>query len=106
MVSFDYLIHDAMGLHARPVGLVVKAVKPYQDSQITITHNGRQADAKRMFAVMGLQVKQGETITVTAEGATIYYTPKGCYYITVSVQGGDEQKIADQIRGIFEAEQL
>ena len=41
MVSFDYLIHDAMGLHARPVGLVVKAVKPYQDSQITITHNGR-----------------------------------------------------------------
>lgn len=33
---------------------------------------------------MGLQVKQGETITV-------------------SVQGGDEQKIADQIRGIFEA---
>lgn len=67
--------------------LVVKAVKPYQDSQITITHNGRQADAKRMFAVMGLQVKQGETITV-------------------SVQGGDEQKIADQIRGIFEAEQL
>ena len=87
MVSFDYLIHDAMGLHARPVGLVVKAVKPYRDSQITITHNGRQADAKRMFAVMGLQVKQGETITV-------------------SVQGGDEQKIADQIRGIFEAEQL
>ena len=87
MVSFDYLIHDAMGLHARPVGLVVKAVKPYQASQITITHNGRQADAKRMFAVMGLQVKQGETITV-------------------SVQGGDEQKIADQIRGIFEAEQL
>ena len=87
MVSFDYLIHDAMGLHARPVGLVVKAVKPYQDSQITITHNGRQADAKRMFAVMGLQVKQGETITV-------------------AVQGGDEQKIAEQIRGIFEAEQL
>ena len=85
-ISCD-LSHDAMGLHARPVGLVVKAVKPYQDSQITITHNGRQADAKRMFAVMGLQVKQGETITV-------------------SVQGGDEQKIADQIRGIFEAEQL
>lgn len=87
MVSFDYLIHDAMGLHARPVGLVVKAVKPYQDARITITHNGKQADAKRMFAVMGLQVKQGETITVT-------------------VEGGDEQAIADQIRTIFEAEQL
>ena len=87
MVSFDYTIHDAMGLHARPVGLVVKAVKPYQDAQITITQAGKQADAKRMFAVMGLQVKQGETITVT-------------------VQGGQEQQIADQIRAIFEAEQL
>ena len=27
-------------------------------------------------------------------------------YTHLSVQGGDEQKIADQIRGIFEAEQL
>lgn len=59
MVSFDYLIHDAMGLHARPVGLVVKAVKPYQDSQITITHNGRQADAKRMFARHGAAGQAG-----------------------------------------------
>ena len=50
MVSFDYLIHDAMGLHARPVGLVVKAVKPYQDSQITITQwkaGGRQTEVCR-----------------------------------------------------------
>ena len=60
MVSFDYLINDAMGLHARPVGLVVKAVKPYKESEITIEHDGQTADAKRMFAVMALQVKQGE----------------------------------------------
>lgn len=46
-----------------------------------------QAGRQTVFAVMGAAVKQGETITV-------------------SVQGGDEQKIADQIRGIFEAEQL
>ena len=39
MVSFDYLINDAMGLHARPVGLVVKAVKPYKESEITIEHD-------------------------------------------------------------------
>ena len=54
MVSFDYLINDAMGLHARPVGLVVKAVKPYKESEITIEHDGQTADAKRMFAVMAL----------------------------------------------------
>lgn len=87
MVSFDYLIHDEMGLHARPVGLVVKAVKPYQDVRITIRHGRKEADAKRMFAVMALQVKQGETITVTVEGE-------------------NEQEIADTILGIFEAEKL
>lgn len=69
------------------MGLVVKAVKPYQDSQITITHKEGRRTPNGCLPVMGLQVKQGETITV-------------------SVQGGDEQKIADQIRGIFEAEQL
>lgn len=87
MVSFEYLINDKMGLHARPVGLVVKAVKPYKESEITIEHAGKSADAKRMFAVMGLQVKQGETITVR-------------------VSGGNEQEIADTIRGIFEEEKL
>lgn len=87
MVTFDYLIHDAMGLHARPVGLVVKAVNPYKNARITIHHGEKSADAKRMFAVMALQVKQGETITVT-------------------VAGEGEREIADTIRGIFEAEKL
>lgn len=87
MVSFDYLIHDAMGLHARPVGLVVKAVTPYRATKITIHHGERTADAKRMFAVMALQVKQGETIRVTVEGE-------------------NEHKIADTIREIFESENL
>ncbi len=87
MVSFDYTIHDSMGLHARPVGLVVKAVQPYKSAKITIIHGDKSADAKRMFAVMGLQVKQGETITV-------------------SVEDEKEQEIADKIREIFEAEKL
>lgn len=87
MVSFDYTIHDSMGLHARPVGLVVKAVNPYKNAKITISHGDKSADAKRMFAIMALQVKQGETITV-------------------SVEGEQEQAIADTILGIFQAEKL
>lgn len=87
MVSFEYTIHDAMGLHARPVGLVVKAVSPYKTVKITISHGDRSADAKRMFAIMALQVKQGETVTV-------------------SVEGEKEQEIADTILGIFRDEKL
>ncbi len=87
MVSFDYCVHDEMGLHARPVGLVVKAVKPFQDAKITIKFGEKEADAKRMFAIMALQVKQGDTITVTVEGER-------------------EQEIADMILGIFTDEKL
>lgn len=87
MVSFDYTISDAMGLHARPVGLMVKAVTPYKNAKITVTHGEKSADAKRMFAIMALQVKQGETITV-------------------SVEGEQEKEIAETIRGIFVSEKL
>ena len=37
-------------------------------SDITIEKDGKKADAKRIFAVMGLGVKSGETITVNIEG--------------------------------------
>ncbi len=87
MVSFDYLVQDKMGLHARPVGLMVKAVKPYANAKITIRLGEKEVDARRMFAIMGLQVKQGETITIT-------------------VDGENENEIADTILDIFRSENL
>ena len=87
MVSFDYTINDEMGLHARPVGKMVKAVTPYKSAKISISCGERSADAKRMFAIMGMQVKQGETITV-------------------KVEDEHEQEIADAILEIFRSDKL
>ncbi len=87
MVAFDYTIKDSMGLHARPVGLVVKAVNPYKNTKITIAHGDKVADAKRMFAVMALEVKTNETITVTCDGE-------------------NEQLVSDTIKQIFVSENL
>lgn len=87
MVSFDYLIKDSMGLHARPVGIMVKAAAPFKTTKLTVTSNGKDADGKRMFAVLGLQVNQGETITVSAEGE-------------------NEQELINAVRDIFIAENL
>ena len=67
MKTFDYTIKDAMGIHARPAGLLVKEVGKYQ-SKISLTKDGKTVDAARLMAVMSLGVKQGQTITVTAEG--------------------------------------
>ena len=65
MKQFQYTIKDALGVHARPAGLLVKLAKQYT-STITLEKNGKTCDMRKLMAVMG--IRQGETITVTAEG--------------------------------------
>lgn len=67
MKEFTYTIQDPVGLHARPAGLFVKEAAKYT-SKITISTGDKSSDAKRLFSVMGLGVKGGNRITVTAEG--------------------------------------
>ena len=68
MKTFDYTIKDAMGIHARPAGLLVKEAAKYE-SKVSLTKDGKTVDAARLMAVMSLGVKQGHTVTVTVEGA-------------------------------------
>ncbi len=67
MKSFNYVIKDEVGIHARPAGLLVKEAKNYT-SVITIVKGDKSAVAKRIFGVMGLCIKCGEEITVNVEG--------------------------------------
>lgn len=67
MKTFTYTVKDPVGIHARPAGLLVKQVKNYS-STVTIEKDGQQVNAQRLMALMGLCVKQGNTITVTVEG--------------------------------------
>ncbi len=67
MKSFEYVIKDELGIHARPAGLLVKQCAEF-NSSVKITCGSKQADAKRLFNVMGLIAKQGDLITFTIEG--------------------------------------
>ena len=67
MKQFQYTIKDELGVHARPAGLLVKLAKQYT-SAITIEKNGKTCDMRKLMAVMGMGIRHGETITVTAEG--------------------------------------
>lgn len=67
MKSFNYEVTDALGIHARPAGLLVKEAKNFS-SKITLTKEGKEVDATRLMAVMGLGVKAGMTVTVAADG--------------------------------------
>ena len=81
MKTFDYTIKDAMGIHARPAGILVKEAKSY-DSVIKVTKDGKSAESKKLMALMGLGVKKGDTVTV-------------------SVEGGDEDAVAAKMEEFF-----
>ena len=67
MKNFEYTIKDELGIHARPAGMLVKEAKKYQ-SKITITKEGKSAEASKLMAVMSLGVKCGQTVQIAVEG--------------------------------------
>lgn len=84
MKTFSYTIKDAQGIHARPAGILVKAIaKKTSDIKIKKAGDTREVNAKSIMAVMSLGVKQGNEITITAEGA-------------------DEEEAIDEIQKVLE----
>ena len=67
MKTFDFTVTDPQGFHARPAGMLVKEAKKYP-CKITIAKGGKNADAAKMFALLGLGIKCGETITISIDG--------------------------------------
>lgn len=68
MKQVTYVIQDAQGIHARPAGVLVKKLKEFQ-SEITLTKGDKTVDPRKVFALMGLGVKCGESITFTLNGS-------------------------------------
>ena len=83
MKEIKYTITDPLGMHARPAGMLVKAVTPYA-SKITVTAPTGTADAKRLMALMRLAAKQGMELTFAIEGA-------------------DEEKAAEELQAFLAA---
>lgn len=67
MKSFEYTITDPVGLHARPAGILVKEVKKFA-STVTVTKGAKSVNALKLMALMGMGIKQGDTVTVSIEG--------------------------------------
>lgn len=67
MKQFTFNVTDENGIHARPAGILVKEAKKFASS-VTVERGGKTCDMKKLLALMGMGIKQGETITVTVEG--------------------------------------
>ncbi len=83
MKEIKYVVSDPMGLHARPAGMLVKAVVGYK-SKVTVTGPTGTADAKRLMGLMRLAIKHGAELTITIEGE-------------------DEEKAATELQAFLEA---
>ena len=68
MKSFEYTITDPVGIHARPAGLLVKEIKKYT-SAVNVIKGEKTVNALKLMALMGMGIKQGDTVKVTVEGA-------------------------------------
>lgn len=67
MKKFTYVITDEVGLHARPAGMLVKKAKEL-GGKITVSGNGKSADATRVMAIMAMGIMKGTEVEVTVEG--------------------------------------
>ena len=82
MKSFEYTITDPVGIHARPAGILVKEIKGFAGSTVTVTKGEKSVNALKLMALMGMGIKCGDTITV-------------------SVEGGDEEAVCEKIEEFF-----
>ena len=67
MKAFEYTITDPVGMHARPAGQLAMAVKGCA-SVVTVAKGVKEANALKMMRLMGLGIRQGDTVRVTVEG--------------------------------------
>lgn len=67
MISKDYIITSAQGIHARPATALVKLTKNYK-SVISIKKGDKMVKLNSLLNILSLAAKGGETISIVAEG--------------------------------------
>ncbi|MDI3534610.1 MAG: phosphocarrier protein HPr [Thermosediminibacterales bacterium] len=67
MVERTVTIKNKTGLHARPAAQFVQTANKFK-SNITITKDGKTADAKSIITVLSMGINKGSEIILCAEG--------------------------------------
>jgi phosphotransferase system HPr (HPr) family protein len=67
VAALTLTVIDPSGLHARPAARFVQAASRFT-SRIVIRHDGREADAKSLIALLGLTIRPSSEIVLEADG--------------------------------------
>ena len=68
MPEKEVKLTNEVGLHARPAAVFSKAAAGFS-AEITVSKGGQEANAKSIMAVLKLDVKKGDAVTIATEGA-------------------------------------
>ena len=68
MIERKVEVVNALGIHARPSSMIVKAAQRFS-SGVSIIKGGAVADAKSIMSVMMLAATCGSVVTIRATGA-------------------------------------
>lgn len=68
MKRLKHQIADPIGVHARPAERLAQAAGAFQ-SRIVIAANGHETEAIYPMSVLGMNIRHGDTVTVTIEGS-------------------------------------
>lgn len=67
MPELTLIVADPAGLHARPAARFVQAASRFE-SRIVIRHDGHEADAKSLIALLGLAIRPSSEVVLAADG--------------------------------------
>lgn len=74
MTAKDVVVGSAIGLHARPAGIISDAAVKF-DEEITIAVEGEEpVNATSALLIMSLGVEHGQTVTVASENVAAVNT--------------------------------
>ena len=82
MLKRELTVRNKAGIHTRPSSMIVRTAAKYQ-SEVWLSKDGYEINAKSIIRVMTLAAEQGATLTL-------------------SVDGPDEAEAADAMEQLFE----
>ena len=68
MVSKKVIVKNPRGIHVRPSGMIISAVRDYEGRVEVLSSSGKRASLRSILALLSLGLTGGEEITLEVSG--------------------------------------
>ena len=89
MATRNLVINDPVGIHARPAAMFAQAVTASGQTVTIAKEGGNAVPAGSILSIMGLGIKQGDTVVINVEGDNAEAVAEGRLdEVREDIQGG------------------